>query len=137
MGGRFVDRTSRASGCRSGRRRLRAGAGALAGLLALAGLTAAASPAAAASPTLRTSLSVSNTSPMTGEPFSTTVSYSCASATFDCLNAVLSVTLPAGFDPATSVTTTPHVKTATYNGATRKVTWTFVSPLPAGASGQV
>ena len=76
----------------------------------------------------------------TGVEFTYLINYKYASTTDDGA----AVTLVDMLDPSINwaaaqvvVGTTNHIASTNYNPATGQVTWTFVNPLPAGASGQL
>ena len=71
-----------------------------------------------------------------GQPFEYVFNYRCASITEDCLDAVITDPLPpeVEFIPG-SLTTTPHIASASYDPGPHTVTWTFANPLPAGSTG--
>ncbi len=75
-----------------------------------------------------------------GVEFTYLINYKYASTTDDGE----SVTLVDMLDPDLNwaaaqvvIGTTNHIASTNYNPATGQVTWTFVTPLPAGASGQL
>jgi hypothetical protein len=65
-----------------------------------------------------------------GSAFSYKLTLSCSSLQESCVNAVLEDVLPPEFDVTTLPPSTP-TRTVTFDPATRKLTVTFTSPLPA------
>lgn len=99
-------------------------------------------PAASAqSPTLSLEKQVvGSTTVPSGQVFSYRLLYRCASTTTNCLGAKIEDVIPAELSGAASdVQVIGNAQTASvgYDAATRKATWTFVSPLAAGATGEV
>lgn len=98
--------------------------------------------AAANTPTLDVSITPSPTTVKSGERMTWTISWSCASDQTDCLDATLTVPIPVssptGIAPLpVSVTRDTGGYTPSATLTAIQATWTFVSPLPAGSSGQV
>ncbi len=75
-----------------------------------------------------------------GAPFQYRLLYNCVSTTQDCQNVVITDVLPAELSGASGdVTLSSNAQTASavYNPGTRTATWTLVSPLAAGSSGEL
>ena len=62
--------------------------------------------------------------------------YNCSSTTSNATSAVLTDIIDANLDVVGMIGSI-HTINSTYNAATRKVTFTFKEPLPAGSSGEV
>lgn len=71
-----------------------------------------------------------------GQVITYSVSYSNSSLTLSALSGKIETVLDARL-VFLGTSTTSHIQTAAYDSATRKVTFNFVSPLPAGAVGTV
>ena len=92
--------------------------------------------AAAANLTLSKSASVSEVA--TGVEFEYTLGYACASITEDCLDVVLTDSLPTELDTSSAkVTLIPSNDVADASYAEPTATFTFNSPLAAGSTGEV
>jgi len=75
-----------------------------------------------------------------GVEFTYLINYKYASTTDDGESITLVDMLDPDLDWAAAqvvIGTTNHIASTAYNPATGQVTWTFVTPLPAGASGQL
>ncbi len=92
---------------------------------------------AATAPSVQATLALGSTTPLTGQGFTVTAGYACASTTLDCVGAVLTVAVPTGLSTPTSVIGTTHVASSAFDATNRVERFTFVSPLPAGSSGEV
>ncbi len=92
---------------------------------------------AAAPVGVTTVVATSNSAPLSGQPFTITLSYSCASVVVDCLGAGLVLNLPVGLDNPTSIIGTAHVTSTAFSTTSRNIRFYFVNPLPAGSTGQV
>ena len=86
--------------------------------------------------TVEVNSTVNNSTPLTGEVFTYTIQYSCASLTENCEGVVITNPLPPEVEYV-GITGSIHTTNESYNGATRTVTFTLVDPLLAGTSGQV
>lgn len=75
----------------------------------------------------------------TGESFTLSLRYRCASTTMHCENVqVTSSVLPPELDGSRVYPAgTSHVEAANYSSRDRVVTWDFVDPLPAGSTGEL
>ena len=75
----------------------------------------------------------------TGQDACFTIDYNWASTSINGNNAVVTATLPSTIAGSASgdvtFTSSNHVASASYDTGTRKMTWTFINPLPAGSSG--
>lgn len=81
-------------------------------------------------------LSVSDNTPLSGETFTYTLQYSCASTTDDCIGMFITDQLPPEVE-FVSLNGSLHTTSEVYDAATRTVTFTFDDPLAAGIVGQV
>ncbi len=81
--------------------------------------------------------SVDKTSVLSGEFFTYTLQYRCASTTTDCRNVSVSDVLPAGVYFRESSGSVHTLGSGTFDNMTNKVSFAFVDPLPAGATGQL
>ncbi len=79
---------------------------------------------------------VSNATPLTGETFTYTLQYSCASTTDDCQGMYITDPLPPEVE-FVSLVGSAHTTSEVYNSGSHTVTFTFADPLVAGSSGQV
>ena len=86
--------------------------------------------------TLELTKSVSNPTPLSGQIFSYTLQYRCASITDDCDGTFITDPLPASVE-FVSVVNSVHIASSSYNSGTHTVNFTFVDPLTSGTSGQV
>ncbi len=95
----------------------------------------------AAAPILQITKSASVVTVASGQSFTYSFVYRCASITQDCLGTTLSDILPpelSGLAVDVSLAaTTPDIASFSYTQATRTALFTFVSPLPAGSTGTV
>ncbi|MFK7807895.1 MAG: SdrD B-like domain-containing protein, partial [Saprospiraceae bacterium] len=89
---------------------------------------------AAASLTINKSSSVGSV--LSGETFSYTIQYSCASLTEDCIGTVITDPLPPELE-FVGVFGSAHTTNETYNSGTHTVTFDFIDPLTSGTTGQV
>ncbi|MFZ1496846.1 MAG: hypothetical protein WAS72_07310, partial [Saprospiraceae bacterium] len=82
--------------------------------------------------------SVDKTDLLSGELFTYTLQYRCASTTTDCNNVTVTDVIPPGMI-YNSLTGSVHTigQTGTYDSATRTVTFDFIDPLPAGSTGEL
>ena len=96
-------------------------------------------PITLAAPTLQITKTASVTSVPSGQSFSYSFNYRCASITENCLGTTLTDFLPSQLSWASSnvvlTSSTPDISNFSYTPATGKVLFTFISPLPAGNSG--
>jgi uncharacterized repeat protein (TIGR01451 family) len=79
---------------------------------------------------------VNKTNPLSGETFTYTLQYRCASTTEACNGVMITDPIPASLEYV-SLTGSIHTTNEVYNSSTKTVTFTFVNPLPAGTTGQV
>ncbi|HRW09688.1 MAG TPA: isopeptide-forming domain-containing fimbrial protein, partial [Caldilineaceae bacterium] len=88
----------------------------------------------AQSPTLELTKQTTTATIASGTPFEYVLTYKCASITTDCLGVTIEDILPADLEyVAGTATTTSHIQGVSHAAGT--LTWTFVSPLPAGSTG--
>ena len=83
---------------------------------------------------------VGSTTVEAGAAFQYRLLYNCVSTTQNCENVVITDVLPPELSGASSqVTLSSNAQTASavYNQGTRTATWTLVSPLAAGSSGEL
>lgn len=98
------------------------------------------SVSAQAKPQLSLEQTVSKTTVKAGEPFTYSLRYRCASTTEHCENTKVIGILPATLNNSYShvaPTDSVHIASHGYSKSQRKVTWTFVNPLPAGSTGEL
>ncbi len=86
--------------------------------------------------TLELTKSVSNSTPLSGQNFSYTLQYSCASITENCNGTYISDPLPPEVE-FVSLINSAHISSSSYNPSTHTVTFTFIDPLLSGTTGQV
>lgn len=79
---------------------------------------------------------VDNATPLSGETFTYTLQYRCASTTENCTGVMITDPLPASVEYV-SLAGSIHTTNAVYSSSTRTVTFTFQDPLAAGTVGQV
>lgn len=79
---------------------------------------------------------VDKATPLTGESFTYTLQYRCASTTEDCNGVVITDPLPASLEYV-SLSGSIHTTNTTYNSGSHTVTFTLQDPLTAGTVGQV
>ena len=83
-------------------------------------------------------LSPSTITAPSGQEFTYSLQYRCASITEDCNGLTVSSVLPPELSGSAShvkMVGSPHTTGTNYNQTTRTLTWTFVDPLPAGSTG--
>ncbi|MEM9820423.1 MAG: SdrD B-like domain-containing protein [Bacteroidota bacterium] len=79
---------------------------------------------------------ISNATPPTGETFTYTIQYRCASTTDDCEGVVITDPLPSEIE-FVSLVGSPHTINEVYDSGSRTVTFTFQNTLTAGSIGEV
>ncbi|MFK7946455.1 MAG: SdrD B-like domain-containing protein [Saprospiraceae bacterium] len=79
---------------------------------------------------------VDDSTPLTGETFTYTLQYRCASTTEDCNGVVITDPLPASVEYV-GLSGSLHTTNETYNSGSHTVTFTLQDPLTAGTVGQV
>lgn len=79
---------------------------------------------------------VDKATPLTGESFTYTLQYRCASTTEDCNGVMITDPLPASVEYV-SLSGSIHTTNTTYNSGSHTVTFTLQDPLIAGTVGQV
>jgi uncharacterized repeat protein (TIGR01451 family) len=79
---------------------------------------------------------VDKPNPLSGETFTYTLQYRCASTTEDCNGVVITDPLPASVEYV-SLAGSIHTTNASYNSSNHRVTFTLQNPLTAGTVGQV
>ena len=75
-----------------------------------------------------------------GEEFTYSIQYRCASITEDCMDVTVTDVLPPELSGSSSHVTlvgSPHTTDKSYSSSTRTATWTFINPLPAGSTGEL
>ncbi|MFK7774050.1 MAG: SdrD B-like domain-containing protein, partial [Saprospiraceae bacterium] len=86
--------------------------------------------------TLELTKSVSNSTPLSGQNFSYTLQYRCASITDDCNGTYISDPLPPEVEYV-SLINSAHIASSSYNSSSHTVTFTFNDPLLSGTTGQL
>lgn len=95
---------------------------------------------ALASPELALEQTVSQTTVLSGEKFTLSLRYRCASTTEHCFNVKVTNELPDGVADGFSdvaPTSSPHVESMHYDDTARIVTWDFFPQLDAGSTGEI
>ncbi len=80
--------------------------------------------------------SVDKSTVLAGEEFTYSIQYSCSGVAGNCEGVMLTDELPVGLE-FLGLSGSAHTTNAQYDPGTRIVKFTFIDPIPAGASGQV